>query len=249
MSSQPEWVAAQMAERQPPAGAPGLSMRWENLLFLHWAWSAADIQNTLPSGLRVDTLDGRAWLGMVPFFMRRVHPKGLPCVPWVSDFLELNVRTYVKDERGVPGVWFYSLSCNQPMAVWLARRFFHLNYVHAKMNAHRDGAGVHYRCQRRDFAAAQFHYRSSGPFLEPERGSLGFFLSERYVLYSADARGRLFAGKVHHAPYATAAAEVAEWSFLPGVADGFGPVVSPPDHVMAAEDLQVGAWPLVRLGG
>ncbi len=52
-----------MAERQPPAGAPGLSMRWENLLFLHWAWSAADIQNTLPSGLMVDTLAGRAWLG------------------------------------------------------------------------------------------------------------------------------------------------------------------------------------------
>ncbi len=60
-------------------------------------------------------------------------------MPWVSDFLELNVRTYVKDERGVPGVWFYSLSCNQPMAVWLARRFFHLNYVHAKMDAHAMG--------------------------------------------------------------------------------------------------------------
>ena len=91
--------------------------RWESLLFLHWRLPAARIQETLPAGLTVDTFDGDAYLAIVPFFMRDVRPVRVPALPWISQFLELNVRTYAYDEEGVPGVWFYSLDCNQPLAV------------------------------------------------------------------------------------------------------------------------------------
>lgn len=101
-----------------------MRQRWEKLLFLHWAWDAAEVQRTLPLGLTVDTFEGRAWLGVVPFFMRDVRPAWVPSVPGISNFLELNVRTYVFDGRGRPGIWFYSLDCNQRLAVRAARTFF-----------------------------------------------------------------------------------------------------------------------------
>src|SRR5437660_634498 len=82
---------------------------WRDLLFLHWQYDAAAIQRTLPPGLQVDTFAGKAYLGIIPFFMQNVHPILVPPLAWLSDFLELNVRTYVFDENGVPGIWFYSL--------------------------------------------------------------------------------------------------------------------------------------------
>lgn len=242
-------LEARLAVRQRPPGRPALHMRWEKLLFLHWAWDAREIQDTLPPGLFAETFGGRAWLAIVPFFMRRVHPAGLPCVPGLSDFLELNVRTYVCDKNGRPGVWFYSLECNQPVAVALARRFFHLNYVHARMAAAEEGKRVTYRSQRRNGPAAAFRYRAAAPGERAEPGSLEFFLAERYVLFSADPAGRIHAGRVHHAPYEFARAVVEQADFLPAAAEGFADPGRPADHVMAAEAVAVEAWPLETVSG
>jgi uncharacterized protein len=218
-------------------------MRWQRLLFLHWSWDAREIQSTLPAGLFVDTFEGKAWLAIVPFFMRRVHPAGLPCLPWLSDFLELNVRTYVHDAAGLPGVWFYSLVCNQPLAVELARRCFHLNYVHARMKALLDRKGIcSYRVRRRGYPQASFRYGSLGARVPADPASLEFFLIERYVLFSAGRDGQLHLGRVHHAPYRFGAASVEEWSFVPAMADGFGNPAQPPDHTMVADDIDVEAW-------
>jgi uncharacterized protein len=229
--------------REKPAGRPVLHMRWEKLLFLHWAWDPGEIQDKLPAGLFVDTFEGKAWLAIVPFFMSRVHPTGLPCVPWLSNFLELNVRTYVHDGEGLPGVWFYSLACNQPLAVELARRCFHLNYVHARMNALIDPRGIcSYRTRRRRSPEASFRYGAAGPRAAADPGSLEFFLLERYVLFSAGQNGRLHSGRVHHVPYRFGPALVEHWSFTPAVPDGFGNPARPPDHMMVADDIDVEAW-------
>ena len=231
--------------REKPTTKPILHMQWKELLFLHWSWDVREIQGTLPPGLHVDTFDGRAWLAIVPFLMRRVHPRGLPSVPWLSNFLELNVRTYVHDGAGVPGVWFYSLACNQPLAVELARRFFHLNYVHARMEARIDTTNFcSYKARRHGGKEASFRYGSSGAKAPAEPGSLEFFLVERYVLFSAARNRPLRVGRVHHVPYRIGPAAVKAWSFVPAMADGFRRPVGPADHVMVAEDLEVGAWPI-----
>ena len=108
--------------------------RWDRLLFLHWEYSPDAIQETLPPGLSVDTFEGRAFLGVVPFFMRNIRPRVLPAVPYLSNFLECNVRTYVHDENGVPGVWFFSLDTNRWLAYKIARIAFRLPYYWAAMN-------------------------------------------------------------------------------------------------------------------
>lgn len=231
--------------RQRPAAKPVLQMQWKQLLFLHWSWDAREIQATLPAGLFADTFEGKAWLAIVPFIMRRVRPRGLPCLPWISNFLELNVRTYVHDGAGVPGVWFYSLVCNQPLAVELARRWYHLNYVHARMEAGVDRSGTcSYKARRRGFEEASYRYGPSGAKAATEPGTLEFFLVERYVLFSAGRSRQLYAGRVHHSPYRAGPACIGEWSFVPAMADGFKSPGRPADHMMVAEDLEVQAWPI-----
>ena len=139
--STPPDEAQRLAACVRPAGGVVMYQQWCDLLFLHWEYSAAAIQATLPEGLFVDTFGGRAYLGVVPFFMRNIRPRFLPAVPGISDFMELNLRTSVYDRAGVPGVWFYSLDANQWLAVKIARRFFWLPYEHAVMKSNRLGGG------------------------------------------------------------------------------------------------------------
>jgi uncharacterized protein len=238
-----------LAVRLRPEQSPVMFMRWEQLLFLHWSCEPAEVQRTLPPGLTVDTFNDRAWLGIVPFFMRDVRPIGIPALPFGSDFLELNVRTYVYDDRGVPGVWFYSLDCNQPLAVEGARGFFHLNYQHAEMDATIDPATrqVSYRARRRGTEReARFSYRAVGESRRAAAESLDFFLVERYVLFAYDnARQRLGAGRVSHEPYDICAAEVDECDDVMLQINGFPPRGTGPEHVCATEAKEVAACRLV----
>ena len=142
--------AGRLAVRRRPLARPVMFQQWRDLLFLHWEFSVAEIQRTLPEGLFVDTFEGKAYLGVVPFFMQNIRPRFLPAVPGLSNFMEMNLRTYVHDRAGVPGVWFYSLDANQPLAVAIARRLFHLPYEHATMKSSRSPQGlIRYESQRR----------------------------------------------------------------------------------------------------
>lgn len=248
--SSPSFVQ-RLAERERPAGAPVMRQRWSQLLFLHWSWDPAEIQCTLPPGLTVDVHEGRAWLGLVPFAMERVRPRGLPAVRGLSDFLELNVRTYVHDAQGRPGVWFYSLDANQWLAVKIARMLFHLPYKHAKMAVTMDARtqAVDYRWRRQGLAMeSRFCYRLVGGMRAAVPGTLEFFLVERYRLFAWDARGeRLFTGRVYHAPYEIGAAEVLIWDDVVVQLAGFDRPGRAPEHVCAARVVEVGVWPMERV--
>ena len=221
--------------------------RWESLLFLHWRVPAEQIQRTLPAGLTVDTYDGQAYVAIVPFLMRNVRPIGVPAIPWLSHFHELNVRTYVYDSDGVPGVWFYSLSCDQPLAVFAARALTGLNYVNASMSSAR-GEAIEYSCRRAgSTVTARYRYRPHGPARVAEGDSLEFFLVERYYLL-AMRRGSLIRGQVAHQPYAIRDAEVQEWSPEPAHLDGFGELADEPVHICYAEAVDVNIYALEPIG-
>jgi uncharacterized protein YqjF (DUF2071 family) len=219
-----------------------MQQTWANLLFLHWRFPAELVQATLPPGLTVDTFEGTAWLGVVPFFMRDVRPRWLPAVPGWSNFLELNVRTYVFDRAGRPGVWFYSLDCNRIMAVNLARKFYHLPYEHARMSAHQEEHRIfNYTATRRGYnEEARYTYAtaSGGTTVAPE--SREFFLIERYLLFAYDPRGKqLWSGQVCHPPYRVAREEASVWSDVPLRQAGFAPGGRRPDHQCVAAPVAV----------
>lgn len=186
-------------------------MGWEDLLFLHWPLDPAVLAPRLPEGLEPDLFEGTAWIAVVPFRMARTRLRGLPPFPGTASFPELNVRTYVR-HHGRPGVWFFSLDAASPPAVWTARTFFHLPYRHASMEVGVEGDTVHYRSVRRGTGpkiAFEARFRPTGPATRSVPGSLEHWLTERYRLYSADGRGRIWSGDVAHDPWPLQPAEAA----------------------------------------
>lgn len=213
---------------------------WRSLLFAHWRVDPDRIQRTLPKGLYVDTFDGSAYIGVVPFFMRNIRPWWFPCLPGLSNFLELNVRTYVYDAAGTPGVWFYSLDCNQPLAVWGARKFYHLPYRHAAMSAPQLGATISYASR---VARSELHcnvrYTLDSNEREAVPGSLDFFLIERYVLFAESRHGEPFSGQVYHRPYPIVAASIADWDCNLFTTQDFGIDGSKPELLCGSHGVDV----------
>lgn len=240
-------VETQLAARTRPGGSHVGRQRWNDLLFLHWKVDPQIVQSTLPPGLTADTFDDAAYIGIVPFFMQRVRPRWLPPVPWLSWFMELNVRTYVHDSLGRPGVYFYSLDCNQPVAVWIARKIFRLPYFHARMSSTRANDRVDYSCGR--FGAkeesADFSWSPLGVSREAEVGSLEFFLVERYFLFTQGRGGQLFSGQVHHRPYRIRSAAVSRHSVTPAQQAGFE-LDGPPMSALCATAVDVSIFPLKK---
>lgn len=222
--------------------------QWRDLLFLHWEYSITTIQATLPDGLYVDTFNGKAYLGVVPFFMRNIRPRYLPAVPGILNFMEMNLRTYVHDREGVPGVWFYSLDANQRLAVKTARRFFHLPYEFAHMKSSRTPDGrIHYESWRTggraNGAVCRFEYAPGAVLPPPAPDSLEFFLIERYRLYSRAPEG-LRRGAVFHPPYPLCRAEVTAWDEQLLALDGFSPTGRSPNHIIMSRGVDVSVFPL-----
>lgn len=191
-----------------------MAQNWHDLLFAHWPVDAVKLRLLIPGRLQIDTFEQQAWLAVVPFRMEAVRLRGTPAVPWLSAFPELNVRTYVTDGEK-PGVWFFSLDAGNPLAVSIARAWFHLPYFRARMSCTEREGGIHYRSERvhRGAPAASLmgRYRPVGEVFFPRRGTLEHFLTERYCLYSSGGRGRIFRGEIHHLPWQLQAAE-AEFS-------------------------------------
>ena len=194
-----------------PQGSWALSMKWHDVLFMHWPVPAGWLRPLIPPSLELDSFDGSAWLGVVPFRMSGVKPRYLPSVPLLSNFPEINLRTYVT-RNGKPGVWFFSLDAHNPVAVRLARATFSLPYFDAKMSSRSSGDTVAYRSVRTHKGAppATFvgRYRPTDVRFDSGPGTLENFLTERYCLYSADGRGHVRRGDIHHKLWTLQGAEV-----------------------------------------
>ena len=225
-------------------GRTVMRQRWTGLFFAHWEIPPAAAAAALPAGLTPDLHDGRAHVGLVGFRMEAVRPAFLPALPWLSWFSELNVRLYVKDRAGAPGVWFLSLDCDRSPAVRIARRFFGLPYFDADMAWSEGPEGRALACRRRGRAeVARYRWRAEGPAAEPPAGSLERHLCERYAFYSLK-NGRLMRGRVAHGPYRIApAAFTAERACAPMIWDGLGGFEPspPPAFVHCCEGVDVRA--------
>jgi uncharacterized protein YqjF (DUF2071 family) len=236
--------------RRPDRPAAGYQ-KWRSLLFLHWALPVETVARLLPPGLEVDAWEGRAWVGLVPFTMRDVRPRFLPAVSWVSDFDELNLRTYVHVGGRDPGVWFFSLEAAKGIPVRIARAHWHLPYHRADMELARTGDEVRYRSERRwpgplpaSFSAHWKIGLERGP-AKPD--TFEHFLAERYLLYAQTPSG-LRVGQVHHTPYPLRTAEVREWREELLRPAGLPPAQGAP-HALFSEGVDVEVFALRPVAG
>ncbi|MBI1255877.1 MAG: DUF2071 domain-containing protein [Chloroflexi bacterium] len=230
-----------------PSGAWVLAQTWQQLLFAHWRVDPQVVAPLIPAalGLELDTFDGSAWIGVVPFLMNNVHPRGTFNVAGLSRFPELNVRTYVRrDDK--PGVWFLSLDAGNRAAVRIGRGLFHLPYYLADMDIYTENGWVQYRSHRKsegvDFEGC---YRPTGDVYRSQPGSIDAWLTERYCLYTGDALGNLMRLDIQHAPWPLQPAE-AQISVNTMVGDGIALPNDPP-LLHYADRIDVLAWYVNRL--
>jgi uncharacterized protein YqjF (DUF2071 family) len=185
-----------------------LFQSWRDLLFAHWPVQERQIQPWIPPGITIDRYAGEAWIAVVPFLMTGIRFRGTPALPYLSRTLELNLRTYVT-VGGRPGVFFFSLDAASPVAVRIARRFFHLPYFDARMECTEKSGIFDYRSERTEEPAASFHgrYRPVGGVIRSAPGSLEHFLTERYCFYTTNRSGEILRGDIVHEPWPLQAAE------------------------------------------
>jgi uncharacterized protein YqjF (DUF2071 family) len=198
-----------------PEGSPAGLQKWRSLLFVHWEVPVETLRALLPPRLEVDTFEGRAYVGLVPFEMHDVRPsRFLPAVPTAGRFEETNLRTYVHLAGRDPGVWFFSLDASSALAVLGARAFFHLPYWHARMHTQRTDDRIVYRSQRHweggSPATLDVQYDVGEELGSAVEGTFEHFLAERYFLYALTGSGALLRGQVHHTPYPLRRARIVE---------------------------------------
>lgn len=217
-----------------------MTQTWHDLLFAHWPLEAAVVRALVPPQLPLDTFDGRAWIGIVPFTMSRVGPRFVPALPWLSAFPEINVRTYVT-VGGRPGVYFFSLDATNPVAVRTARLLYRLPYFTASIAVAREGDRIVYRSRRRSRPDAAFDatYAPSGPAFQAQDGSLDYFLTERYCLYTAGHR--VSRTDIHHPRWTLQRAEAEIRAHTIAAAAGL-PALPAAPHLLFSRRQDTVAW-------
>lgn len=244
-----------VAPTRRPNGRPVMRQQWRDLLFLHWKVPVAMLRPLVPAALEIDTFEGEAYIGLVPFTMRNVRPVWSPPFPLLSNFHEVNVRTYVYHRGCNPGVWFFSLDAANRIAVQIARILWRLPYYFASIELTKSAseAGqsqIQYNSHRRFPqpvpAVCAIDYTTIGTPLPAPVGTLEHFLAERYLLYAARSE-RLFCGQVHHLPYPLQTAEIHSLTETLVFASGIRPPAVPPIvHYASGVDVEI--FPLQQIG-
>ncbi len=226
-----------------------MTQNWHHLLFLHWKVPVAELQALVPPGLTIDTFDGNAYVGLVPFTVDHLRASVAPEIPGLSAYHEVNVRTYVHRKGADPGVWFFSLDASSGPAAMAARLLYKLAYYRSEIAMTVSAGGfptIQFDARRTDErsaspAHAHLLYRGAeGPVAVPHPGSLEAFLFDRYLLYSEDEH-LLYRARVHHASPRVQQAEVDELDetmiWAAGVRRGEGMPLH--HYVRSVEDVKV----------
>ena len=192
-----------------PPGRWAMTQRWNDLLFAHWPLAPSQLAPLLPDWLQVDTYQGSAWLGAVPFWLDRIKIRGVPPIPGARGFPDLNLRTYVRDQfTGTPGIYCFSLDASNLLAVAVARVIYHLPYHWSEMRLEQPSEREFSFYSRRRFRGRpvifKARYRGLGPTrrtAEMRGGTFEHFITERSCLFSSNRAGQPIRASLHYIPW------------------------------------------------
>ncbi len=221
---------------------PALNLQsWLDLTFLHWRYPREMVQQQVPKPLEVETFDGAAWVGIVPFVIKGLRAPWMPALPWISRFSETNCRTYVRAPDGSSGVWFFSLDAARAAAVAGARIGYGLPYAWSRMRVSRSGGVIGYESRRRwpdRLARTSIRIEEGRPIAS---GELEIFLTARFRLYSF-IFGQLTYTRIEHPPWPLRSARVLALEQTVTTAAGLpDPQGAPLAHFAQRVDVRVAA--------
>ena len=240
-------LPSRLSIRERPTGPPIMYQSWGKLLFMHWQVPIEALRPVIPRPLAIDTYEGETWIGLIPFTLWDVRPRFMPSLPGISNFHELNVRTYVH-LNGIPGIWFFSLDANSQLAVMGARTLFQLPYYYASIDLEQHEKTIICTSRRRDGKSpAAFHatWTIGADMPQAEPGSLDFFLVERYCLYTSH-KGRLYRCRVSHEPWPLQQARLSKYDSNVLEANGL-PTPKGEPLLHGGGPVHVETWPLERV--
>jgi len=232
----------------PMPNAPWvMTQTWHDLLFAHWPADLRELRARVPRQFELDVFNGEAWVGIVPFHMTNVAPRGFPSLPWISAFPELNVRTYIRVQDR-PGIYFFSLDAGSMLAVATARTLLNLPYYSASMRVRPYAGGIEYESRRKSgerVASLMASYAPTGSPFRAAAGTLEYFVTERYCLYHLNHRGTPYRLEIHHPPWPL---QPAEGRFTANtMAEAAGISLSGPPLLHFSKRQDVVAWLPTRL--
>lgn len=169
----------------------GFYQEWNKAIFLHWKTEKKTLQELLPKGLEVDTINGDAWVSLVAFDMNNIKARYLPKPPYISDFQEINIRTYVVC-NGKPSVYFLSMEANNNMACKVIKQLSKFPYRFSEMN--RDNEKYHSKNNKLNESFEIAYQLEDTPVVKDE---VDLWLTERYAVFQ-DYKNSIIEYDVHH---------------------------------------------------
>lgn len=170
---------------------------WNNALFLHWKIPVEILRPLVPEDLEIDTFEGNAWVSIVAFTMQKIRPKLLPSLKVISDFHEINLRTYVTNDNK-PGVYFLNIEAEKAISAMVSRAISKLPYQKSDIvYSQIDGNNLYVsKSSRNTFLEAEFKILPDAY----KKTDLDRWLTERYCLY-VDEGLYVYRYDVHHAEW------------------------------------------------
>lgn len=174
-----------------PKGKWSFYQEWNNALFLHWKVDPLELEELIPQELELDLIDGKAWISIVAFTMEKIRPRRLPYFSPVSNFDEINIRTYVK-HRNKPGVHFLSIEGGKRLSCFVARSLSELPYRYSNMKRSKT---EYSSCNHRFGEILSVNYNVANTITP--KSDLDKWLTERYALFQ-DTETAINAFDIHH---------------------------------------------------
>lgn len=221
-----------------PAGQWQYYQEWNNALFLHWSVPVEMLKPLIPDSLHLDLHDGKAWVSVVAFKMEKIRPKGLPTIPFVSDFYEVNVRTYVTKDRK-PGVYFLNIEAQKTISAFIARKLSGLPYEKSSILTSSVGDTISFKSSNK---LKGFKLEADYQVKENIAGKsiLDYWLTERYCLY-LEEKSSLYRYEIHHDEWEINSVNIKRLDIDYGIA-GLAIKSTKPALIHYSKGVQVLAW-------
>jgi len=207
--------------------------QWHNTVFLHWSLPNKKIKELLPPNLELDTFDGNAWISLVAFEVQKMRVHYLPPFPYVSNFKEINVRTYVT-HNGIKGIYMFSIETDKLIEVLLTRIFIGLPYK--KSNIKKSSHKILSFNKQNNY---QLDLSYKPIEVSTIKTKLDYWLTERHALYNYK-ESQLYRHDIHHKEWQLNEVDISVWDINYNFKDLS--LTINPDKVHFAKKIQVLLW-------
>lgn len=207
---------------------------WNRALFLHWVVPYELLIKCVPANLEIDTIEGKCYISVVAFTMEKIRPKYIPSIKYISDFDEINVRTYVK-KGNKGGVYFLNIEAGKSISAFIAKAISGLPYEKSSI-ARKSNSYISENLKKGFSLKVNYDIKQK----LHNKSDLDHWLTERYCLY-LEKENQLFRYDIHHKEWELKGVELKNLH----VDYKIGEIhlgKTPPDQTHYSEGIKVLAW-------